>query len=76
LQRRLVDEGYVEIYYAPVGTPPVVHSRGKVDKVNFDTGEHYEEMTYSDAAKQWDGETVFIERYVPNETIETTQVKE
>ena len=72
----LLDGGYVEIYFAPVGTPHVVYSRGKVEKVHLETGEHYEEMTYSEAAKQWAGETAFIEQYIPNETVEMPQTKE
>lgn len=72
----MLDDGYVELYFVPPGTPHVVHSRGKVEHVDIETGVHSEVMTYSDAAKQWAGETVFIERYVETKAAELPQGKE
>lgn len=75
IQERL-DAGDIEIYFAPVGTPHVVHSRGIREYQDNDTGDWLRKEEWSDAAKQWAGETVFIEQYLSNETVETPQVKE
>jgi hypothetical protein len=74
--QKLVDGGYVELYFAPTGTPHVVHSRGKREHVDVETGKHSEVMEYSEAAQQWAGESAFIDAYVEQSTVELPQVKE
>jgi hypothetical protein len=71
-----LDSGMLEIYFAPTGTPHVVHSTGVVDRIDQETGEHRDVQTYTSAANQWAGESVFIDKYVDTQTKETPQVKE
>lgn len=71
-----LNSGMLEIYFCPPNTPHVVHSLGLREHVDQDTGEHSEVMEYTSAAKQWAGESKFIERYTPTEIQETAKVKE
>jgi hypothetical protein len=75
IQERL-DAGDIEIYFAPVGTPHVVHSLGIREYQDNDTGEWKRVKEWTEAAKQWAGETMFIEQFTSEETAELPAVKE
>lgn len=62
-----LDNKQMEIYFVPVGTPHVVTNMGIRDEHDIETGELREVQVWSSAAKQWAGETMFIERYITTE---------
>ena len=68
IQERLNDR-HIELYFAPIGSPHVVHSRGIREYQDSDTGEWKREPQWTDAAKQWVGETEFIEAYVETKAL-------
>ncbi len=62
-----LDNGQMEIYFAPAGTPHVVKSLGIRDEHDIETGKIREVPVWTSAAKQWAGETAFIDRYTATE---------
>lgn len=70
------DSKQMETYQAVAGTPHVVHRKEDTSHWDAEKEEHVPEINYSDARKQWVGETVFVERYVAPAAQETSTVKE
>lgn len=68
IQERL-NAGDIEIYFVPIGTPHVVHSLGIREYQDATTGDWMRVEDWSEAAKQWVGETTFIEAFVPVEAL-------
>lgn len=66
-----LDNSYMEIYYAPYGTPHVVHKLPSIDAYDEARGGIYPVERWGEAQKQWAGETTFIERYEPQPAVKS-----
>ncbi len=71
--QKYLDTKQMELYFSPVGTPHVVHIARKYETCNQETGEWSVVTEYNPAAKQWAGETVFIEEFTPSEVTATKE---